>query len=94
MTPEQNMLLVKAFVKITEEFPRSLREHPPEEWAAMTPRQMFFAVQAENHEYLLAEAGGDMDGEHGMIAESVQCAVVAIRRVMELERRRKDNGTI
>ena len=59
----------------------------------MTLRKMFFAVQGENTEFLLAESKQDWDGEHGMLAESYHTACTAIRRIIELEERRsKENG--
>ncbi len=81
------------FYRIRKELDRSFREHPPDEWEKLTPREMFYAVQGENTEFLLADAKGDWDGEHGMLAESYHTACTAIRRIIELEGRRiKENG--
>lgn len=69
------------------ELSRARTKYSPELWAKMHPQEMHEALFREVDELKSALWKGDLDGEHGIIRESIHVMVVAQRIQDEMRRR-------
>lgn len=67
---------LKTIYQLGAEFERAQIKHS---WVFMTVRDMVAALTSEFGEVLLAEKTDDIHGAHGLRAELLQVAVVALR---------------
>lgn len=72
------------------EFDKAVAKYPPELWSTMHPQHMHEALLQEASELHTALWNGDLDGEHGIIRESIHVEIVA-RRIREEMTRRRGN---
>lgn len=76
------MINVTTLSKLVEEYGRATAKH---DWTGYTQDQMFYALVEELKEVDEADERGDIHGPHGMRAELLQVAVVALRMHEALE---------
>lgn len=74
------MLLAEIFEKVKLENSASKLKYGP--WAKIAERDQGAAVQGEYVEWHSAYCNGDVDGEHGEIAELLDLMNVCARRIM------------
>ncbi len=72
---------------LRNEHARSVAKYPPELWATLDPIDMLAALLDEVDELKSAMWANNLHGEHGIAAEGVQVANVAMRIVTEMQRR-------
>lgn len=76
------MTLDQIYEKLKMEHSRSWAKHGP--WRELSHLDQKEAIEEEYEEWLLAYYGGDINGDHGEIAEALQLMNVLARRIMAL----------
>ncbi len=81
----RELLVLGVCARIVTEVQDSIRKHG--DWADYSLSKMFEAVQDEWLELQIAKDNLDIDGQHGMIRESIQVAAVLVKLIVKLEGR-------
>ena len=76
------MVHAEIYEKVKTEHARSLALHGS--WSGMSAKDQAEAIAEEFGEWVDAHVSGNVDGEHGEIAELIQLANVCFRRIMVL----------